>query len=481
MNNEMIAAMKSIIADTKGATHHSVVAGKIGSDERWMGQVKVKDLLPEAARLLEEYKANPNCWGDFKRIEVAKECEGDDVSITLESRATHMNRTYFRYLADINRNPTPQSRAIIKDVLKEGAVMSVSSKTKARKSFLINRLLRAFVEGGEWLGFQVEKCNVLYVDLELKNDTLDQRLGWATKDADVGQTQVGVLALRGSADKSYSVIFEAIEQQLAERAKLGEQDGRIQPYHVCVIDPLYVLFAADVLADAQNPNSRGLDENSNSDMGYLLGLMNGIAERHKCAIVWVHHFAKGDRNYLSSGERGSGAGALSRAPDAIVTLTPEAKPEEDDDTLKNVLRVEFELRDFKQPARQFLMWDDAQRQHIQIPEDVVIELRETLRKEKGAERKEKADAESKRRKEDTKNKREGVVAQCRDAILSMLANDNEIGMAEIKAKVSKGDAFVMDIMTALEEEGIVKLRRGAREKRLWKKNPYSDGNLPLGD
>ena len=44
-----------------------------------------------------------------------------------------------------------------------------------------------------------------------------------------------------------------------------------------------------------------------------------------CATVFVHHFSKGSQTGKAGMDRASGSGALSRFPDAIVTLTP---PEE---------------------------------------------------------------------------------------------------------------------------------------------------------
>lgn len=483
MNDKIITAMKSVIVKAKGDIHHRKVAadGKEAVERQWENEdwtgFRLKDLFAEAERLLAEYGANPKCWEDLQPIAVAKSGtpSGKDEPPSLSERASEMRQKFYRTGKDTRDKPRPIGLAIIDGVLEEGSVMSVTSRYKMHKSFLVSQLLRAFATGGQWIGFNVLQSNVLYVDLELKDGRLDKRLGRALKDVDLDATHVGVMGLRASTNKSYPVIFEAIEQELAERNEEAKINPNVQPYRVCILDPLYALFAADAMADYMSPNSRGLDENSNSDMAYLLGMMNGISQRQKCAIVWVHHYAKGNRTHLHSAERGSGAGALARSPDAIITLT---MPHEE---LEDVAQVDITLRDYIRQAPRFLEWDDDTCAHKLVEQEYVEGLLEAVFEAKRKEKKAKMEQESNDRKSITKKKKADELADYGKEILAMMANGREVCMNDLTSEFGRGEEYLKKAVKLLVDSGQVILRVGAHRKQFWRKNTDADGTLALDD
>jgi hypothetical protein len=107
-----------------------------------------------------------------------------------------------------------------------------------------------------------------------------------------------------------------------------------------VLDPLYALLA---LSDTEN------SENSNPAMTALLGSVRLACEKAGAAALIVHHFAKGDSTQKSNLDRGAGAGALGRFPDAIMSLVPHQSA--------GAYIVESDFRDFP-PAEPFVVrWE----------------------------------------------------------------------------------------------------------------------------
>ena len=93
-----------------------------------------------------------------------------------------------------------------------------------------------------------------------------------------------------------------------------------------IFDPIYKLYG-------------GKDENSAGDMAELMNEMDKIAVEGNAAVIFGHHFAKGDSTKKSSIDRMSGSGVFARDPDTILVLSHH---QED-----GVSVVEATVRDFK--------------------------------------------------------------------------------------------------------------------------------------
>ena len=96
-----------------------------------------------------------------------------------------------------------------------------------------------------------------------------------------------------------------------------------------ILDPLYSLYG--VVQDANV-------ENSNPAMTELLSTIRTACEEAGAAVIIVHHHAKGDSAGKASIDRASGAGALGRFPDFVMSLVPHQSP--------NAYVVEIDFRDF---------------------------------------------------------------------------------------------------------------------------------------
>lgn len=115
-----------------------------------------------------------------------------------------------------------------------------------------------------------------------------------------------------------------------------------------------VLLAVDTLSVLSGPN--GIDENSNSDMGPLISSLNRIAGRNGCAIMLLHHVAKGD-------DTGSGRGASAIGDNARwrLSMRPMSREEakevfghEQADERLSWVRVEWTKQNYAPPRES--MW-----------------------------------------------------------------------------------------------------------------------------
>ena len=92
-----------------------------------------------------------------------------------------------------------------------------------------------------------------------------------------------------------------------------------------IIDPIYKVMMGD--------------ENKAGDMAAFCNQFDKIATQLNCAVIYVHHYSKGDQDKKASIDRASGSGVFGRDPDTIVTVTKLQADEP-------AVRVEFTLREF---------------------------------------------------------------------------------------------------------------------------------------
>jgi hypothetical protein len=227
-----------------------------------------------------------------------------------------------RELARRAPRPPPQ---VVEGVLHQGCKMILSGTSKSNKTWCLLNLAASVASGSEWLGRRCARMAVLYLNFELHDWALNERLDsiCAVRAEVVADGHQGVddnlhlWNLRGhSADITLL------------RPKLEEQLSR-QDFGLIILDPVYKVLG-------------GRDENANGEIAGLMNELEQLAQRTRAAIVIAHHFAKGDSTGKAAIDRMSGAGAWARDPDSLVVMTPH---EEDDCftvsmTLRNLPRVE---------------------------------------------------------------------------------------------------------------------------------------------
>lgn len=228
--------------------------------------------------------------------------------------------------SDLCAKPAPQVQALVESILAVGGVAILSGPSKGRKTFTALDASVSVASGAPWLGMKTRKGIVLYLNFELSEGTLHRRLE-------------SICRARGIAPPPDLLIWN-LRGRTVDVAGLAQRVAKLSkdtPPALIVLDPLYKVSA-----------NSGADENSNDGQARILSELEGIARETGSALLILHHFAKGNASEKNAIDRGSGAGALARAPDAVLTLTEH----EDED----VMVLEAALRDFPPLAPLSLRW-----------------------------------------------------------------------------------------------------------------------------
>jgi hypothetical protein len=192
----------------------------------------------------------------------------------------------------------PLPPEILKDLLWKGCRMSVEGSSKAGKTWTLMNLGLAAVQGTSWMGIKVVKpCRVLYMDFELIGRFAAHRMKMIKNALNSGrQPNFQYWPLRGSCYE-----FARLKEHLLV-------SGRQKAYDLVIVDPYYKAAS-------------GLDENSVADVMLILKEIEKFSEETETAIVYAHHYSKGNKSDVDAIDRGAGSGAFGRDPDAKVMLT----------------------------------------------------------------------------------------------------------------------------------------------------------------
>lgn len=229
----------------------------------------------------------------------------------------------------------PLAPPVIEGVLRQGHKMILSGPSKAGKSFLMLDLAYAIAEGMNWLGNRCRQGKVLYANMEIAEASFYNRLHQTYMKygknvvAETHTENIVPWNLRG-----YGI-------DAKELTRLVIESIRGKGFAAVIIDPLYKIMD-------------GLDENSNKDVASVSKYFDMIARETGACVVYAHHFAKGYAGDRSSIDRGSGAGAFARDPDAILTMTQLDIEEGPKGT---AWRVEYTLREFANKKPTDVWWN----------------------------------------------------------------------------------------------------------------------------
>jgi hypothetical protein len=211
---------------------------------------------------------------------------------------------------------------IIEGILHKGCKMILGGTSKSNKSWCLLDLALSVASGQPWWGRRCTKMPVVYINFELHDWAIAQRLNAlcvARSDCkEMGDT-LHIWNLRGH-NSDLSLLRPKLEEQLTRH-----QFGLI------ILDPAYKVLG-------------NRDENANGEIASLMNEFEAMAQKTGAAIVVAHHFAKGDSTSKNAMDRMSGAGAWARDPDSIVVLTPHEEP--DCFTVTSILRNLPQLPEF---------------------------------------------------------------------------------------------------------------------------------------
>jgi hypothetical protein len=166
----------------------------------------------------------------------------------------------------------------------------------SKKTYSLMDALVCVALGKPWLGFGTLQGSVLIVDEESGLRRLQRRLG--------------AVLLAHDAPPGTPVAYTSLEMfNLREPKQIARLDALLT-----AVQP--VLVAIDALADVMP----GADENSVKDTQPVFMALRGLAERHQCAIVVIHH----------SNKAGSYRGSTAICGAVDMMLMVESKPESPD-------------------------------------------------------------------------------------------------------------------------------------------------------
>jgi hypothetical protein len=214
----------------------------------------------------------------------------------------------------------PVPPVLIHGVLRQGCKLLLSGGSKQKKTWCLQDMAISVANGGDWMGFRTNQCNVLYINLEIVDYDFQQRLKDVSEAKGGGSLScLDVLNLRGhSVDISHlkdKIIAASVEKE----------------YGLIIVDPIYKLYG-------------NRDENSVSDMADMLNKLDVIARETGAAIVFAAHQTKGNQANKERIDRVAGSGVFARDVDAMLVYTPHEQ--EDCFTVSSILRNMPPLPDF---------------------------------------------------------------------------------------------------------------------------------------
>lgn len=193
--------------------------------------------------------------------------------------------------------PDDEPQRVIENLLRVGEKLGITSGSKSFKTWLLLYIGFCIANGLDFLGYKTTKSKVIVFDLELSRNSLKRRLKRIQKTLGAGDFEnIKLCSLRGKA-RLFCRSFESIKDQIAAAG-----------FKVVIIDPVYKFLL-------------GREENSNGIVADMLDRLTVFCMEARVALLYVHHHSKGNQAAKESLDRGSGAGAWARDPDALMDIT----------------------------------------------------------------------------------------------------------------------------------------------------------------
>ncbi len=197
-------------------------------------------------------------------------------------------------------------KPLVENLFRVGDNVLLTAPSKMGKSWFYSTLATSLASGEKFLGLEVAKSRVLMLDLELHKDDAQDRLWSIALSQGLKQVpeDLYLWSLR-SCVYDMETLIEVLQARLAD----------LPPMDAIFIDPIYMLEGGGEF-----------DENSNSAVTEMLRELQGITKQTGSALLLSHHYRKGNMGRENHIDRSSGAGAFSRFPDSLLTLSHHNEP-----------------------------------------------------------------------------------------------------------------------------------------------------------
>lgn len=259
-----------------------------------------------------------------------------------------------RSMFDILHDQKPLKDVLIDGVLRCGHKMMIVSSSKAGKTFCLIELALAIASGRPWMGFDVRKGRVLYLNMELDDASFEDRVRRVMQKMELGEEDLtghlDVVHLRGANET-----MEKMAPRIVREAAGGK-------YAAIILDPIYKLGIGD--------------ENAAEEVGKFCNGLDVLANTG-ASVIYAHHHSKGAQGAKTSMDRASGSGVFGRDADAMIDMIELAIPEEAADEVAERYgedatgwRVEMTLREFPRqpPFNVIFSWP----LHIRDDNDILL-------------------------------------------------------------------------------------------------------------
>lgn len=254
-------------------------------------------------------------WGD----ESEREADGAAQTETKRAKFDALDKklVHTDQLTGENRRPKP--KYIIDGLISECSVNMIAAPSKQCKSWAALSMCWSVANGTPWMGhFECNRGRVLYVDIELGENWLSQRLDDVRRrerHADGFMT----ISLKGD-------VYTSLDDLRQWLTSCHPND-----FDLIVIDPLYLFEQGE--------------ENAAETWIPIMVQLGGIQAGCSCAVVYVHHFSKGWA-YAMPENRPAGSGVIGRYYEQAILFTPrtldvEARRRLEDEHGKNARVYEF--------------------------------------------------------------------------------------------------------------------------------------------
>jgi KaiC/GvpD/RAD55 family RecA-like ATPase len=200
---------------------------------------------------------------------------------------------------DFLATPLPKPPELVHGLLHKGDKMVLSGASKTNKTWTLTNLAMCVATGKSWWNLPTTQGRVLYANFEVGAPFFQRRIEMIQAKMGLNASQLrNTLKLWNL--KGYGADITDLTEEITQRAK--------DQFDLTILDPIY-----KILGDR--------DENSNSEIGDLMNEIDRIIRDTGAAIIFGHHFSKGNQARKDSMDRMSGAGAFARDVETLVTLT----------------------------------------------------------------------------------------------------------------------------------------------------------------
>jgi hypothetical protein len=186
---------------------------------------------------------------------------------------------------------------LVVGLLHQGTKGVLASGSKAGKTWLLLDLALSVATGTKFLFWHTLQSKVLFINVEIQTPFIKDRLAALMERRGIeNPAGLDFWNLRGK-----TANFEALVANIIKGVK-GKGYGLI------ILDPVYKLMSSR-------------SENLAGGVGALVNRIEQLTEKTGAAVVYAHHFTKGNQAKKAAIDRMSGSGVFARDADTIITLT----------------------------------------------------------------------------------------------------------------------------------------------------------------